>query len=125
MNSTMRHELTREQADGIRASIQPICENVEGLRHSANIEHVPYGDLRNGDIIWIAGYAMVVGNIRSYPQTDNSPDIIRFNGTMVDPDTDVTHTGYDGGTYGAHAEIIASIVNRDLVRKLLADGAQG
>jgi hypothetical protein len=77
-----------------------------------------YGDLVNGDQVWIEGHLFVVRNVRvvsaymcmSEGYGPGRP-VVRFEGGVVDASSDIAGTGYDGGTYGAipthHAVIVA------------------
>jgi hypothetical protein len=70
-----------------------------------------YGDLQNGDIVWICGYRFRVEDIRISSRRGekttmhgdpNTDDVIRFKGVCVDR-CSISSTGYNGGIYGGYA----------------------
>ena len=72
-----------------------------------------YGQLQNGDRVWIEGYLFEVCNLRivsAYMTISEGygpgRPVVRFEGRVVDPTASIARTGYDGGTYGG-------ILNRD------------
>jgi hypothetical protein len=77
-------------------------------------ETTTYGELVNGDIVIIQGYRFVVRDLWRVPANLTAPvwssqhrrtDVIRFHGHVADPASDIAGTGYDGGTYGAYADV--------------------
>src|SRR5262245_25357850 len=69
-----------------------------------------YGDLKNGDHVWIQGYLFEVVNLRivsarmdSIHEYGPGRPVVRFEGRVIDPKSDIARTTYDGGTYGAYA----------------------
>lgn len=77
----------------------------------AKTETVTYGEIRNGDRVYVQGYRFIVENVHvaaragdrrlswQEPLTD---DVIRFTGRCAD-DCGISRTGYNGGTYGGYA----------------------
>lgn len=71
-----------------------------------------YGELRNGDEVYIQGYRFRVDGIRVASRAGekttmhaepNRADVIRFTGIALDPT--LKGSGYDGGTYGRYADL--------------------
>jgi len=79
---------------------------------------ITYGELQNGDRIWIQGYRFTVANVRISSKASqitvgsnkepNRADVIRFEG-IADPDSTIARTSYNGGTYGAYADVSCTI----------------
>lgn len=66
-----------------------------------------YGELVNGDNVWIEGILFQVRDIRIVSASmdrvgEYGPGrpIVRFNGHVVDRSSSLARTGYDGGVYG-------------------------
>jgi hypothetical protein len=71
-----------------------------------------YGDVQNGDRVWIQGYLFEVRNLRRYPKASNptyTDDVIRFDGIVVDRSVDIAGSGYDGGVYGGYAFVAVHV----------------
>ncbi len=80
-----------------------------------------YGDLRNGDIVYVQGYRMRAHNVRissrkgdkaSLHSEPNTDDVIRFNGKVVDA-VDIKGTGYDNAVYGGYAFVPITVERPD------------
>ena len=72
-----------------------------------------HGELVDGDIVYVQGYRMRVRNVRvasrqgdktTMHSEPNRADVIRYNGDCVD-DCDIKRTSYNGGVYGAYADV--------------------
>lgn len=74
---------------------------------------VTHGELKDGDIIYNTGHEFVVTNLRKIPREDGKVTI-RYNGvcTADDRNDSIRKTSYNGGTYGAFADINATIKAR-------------
>lgn len=76
-----------------------------------------YGDLKNGDTVFVQGHRFIVRDVRISgrkgepgPGKDvNADDVIRFNGDCADADDSIKGTGYDGGVYGAYAFVPCTV----------------
>jgi hypothetical protein len=71
-----------------------------------------YGQLKNGDVVYIQGYRFRVDGIRisskagektTMHSEPNRADVIRFTGIALD--SSLIGSGYDGGTYGGYADV--------------------
>jgi hypothetical protein len=78
-----------------------------------------YGQLVDGDIVFIQGYRFQVADIRVSSKTGektsihgepNRADVIRFKGIALDPR--LAKTGYNGVTYGAYADVPVEVAER-------------
>lgn len=78
---------------------------------SIDTEYTTYGELQNGDEIYIQGYRFTVANVRissrrgdktSLHGEPNRADVVRFEAT-TDHDQ-LKHTPYNNGTYGGYAD---------------------
>lgn len=76
-----------------------------------------YGQLKNGDVVIIQGYKFIVDKIRvsskmgdnaSMHSEPNRADVIRFVGIALD--SKLRQTGYNGGVYGAYADVPVTVV---------------
>jgi hypothetical protein len=79
------------------------------LGMTKNIRH---DELTNGDKVWNTGYLFEINNVRQIEWTDEHGNIhivTRYEGKIVDPTSDLKGTGYDGGTYGARGDILATV----------------
>lgn len=74
-------------------------------------------DLKNGDVVYVQGYRFRVQDIRvssrkgdktTLHSEPNRDDVIRYKGVCVD-DCSITRTGYNGGTYGAYADVPCTV----------------
>jgi len=80
-----------------------------------NTTTTTYGQLQNGDRVWIEGYLFEVRNIRivsAYMTISEGfgpgRPVVRFEGHCVET-SNISGTGYDGGTYGGIVERPATI----------------
>lgn len=73
-----------------------------------DIQYVKYGDLKNGDVIYISGYTFKISNLT------NRNGTVRFKGTLTRDarNRSMRGTMYDGGTYGAYDWVRATIKRR-------------
>ena len=69
---------------------------------------ITYGELENGMKVWVGGYLFEVCNVRS--MVLKGLETVRFEGRCVDPECDISRTGYNGGTYGGVASYPCTIV---------------
>lgn len=75
-----------------------------------------YGQLVNGDRVVLQGYIFTVRNIRiieeqrSFKWDGAGPGrgVVRFTG-ICEPGSQLEHTGYNGGTYGAYVHVPVSM----------------
>jgi hypothetical protein len=72
--------------------------------HTKNITH---GELKDGMVIYNHGHQFTVKNV-----SEPLPGIIRYTGicTASRRNDSIRHSAYNGGTYGASADIRATIV---------------
>lgn len=86
-------------------------DNAKPLAHVDNLEAITHADIREGDHVWNAGYLMRASNVR---REIGRPNVVRYNGQILGDSnngygrTDLTGTGYDGGTYGAREDVRTS-----------------
>lgn len=84
-----------------------------------------YGNLQNGDRIFIQGYLFQISGLKVYPPSagDNRDDktkelygdhTVQFTGHVVDPTSTIARTGYDGGAYGGAHKVPCTIVTRPI-----------
>lgn len=83
-------------------------------------ETITYGELRNGDRIWVQGVLFEVQNVRvssrqgervTMHSEPNRVDLIRFEGAIIDDQGQrLKGTSYDGGTYGGYADRLATVL---------------
>jgi hypothetical protein len=122
-NGTTRRELRPEECAAVRASLAEVGRHIDGMRHANVTEQVRHDELRNGDINWREGIAFVVCNLWTVERDGVQPmQVVRFAGVVVDPVQAKRLGGYDGGVYGARADILATIVNRDVIRRMVETG---
>ena len=78
-----------------------------------------HADLVNGDVVIVQGYRFRTTDIRvSSKQGEKTTmhgepkraDVIRYIGVCVD-DCSISRTGYNGGTYGAFADVPITVVD--------------
>jgi hypothetical protein len=79
-----------------------------------------YGELKNGDVVIVQGYRFTVANIHvagrkgeqwTMHGEPNRADVIRFTGMTTDKS--LAGTPYNGGTYGAYADVPCWVVVED------------
>jgi len=73
-----------------------------------------YGELKNGDKIFLQGYLFEVTNIRLADTYNiDNPKVVRFEGrcTSDERNDSIRNTGYNGGTYGAYPWVKCTIVS--------------
>lgn len=97
---------------------------------------ITHGELQNGDLNWREGYLFRVENLRRLPlcaechgshghhfvtcrgkDQNATREVVRFEGRVVDAGASIARTGYDGGTYGAWADVPTVIELRDNVNR--------
>ncbi len=72
------------------------------------VKYTTYGELKNGDKIYLQGYLFQIENITFNNPAyfggvkDNTKSVIRFTGkcTADKRNDDIRHTMYNGGVYG-------------------------
>jgi hypothetical protein len=85
---------------------------------------ITYGELQNGDQIYLCGYLFTAENVRNIGPVEDSPgiieqyglDVIRFTGRVVDghpANEKIKGTGYDGGTYGGRCKVAITVRRAD------------
>ena len=57
-----------------------------------------YGNIKNGDQVWIQGHLFTVSDLHT-ETVHGLSGVIRFTGTLPESD-DLFHTPYNGGQYG-------------------------
>ena len=77
---------------------------------------IPHAELRDGDIAYVQGYKFLVSKVHvssrqgektTLHSTPNRADVIRYVGIALDPR--LRQTGYNGGVYGAYADVLITI----------------
>lgn len=73
-----------------------------------DIQYVKYGDLKNGNVIYISGHTFRISSLT------NRNGTIRFKGALTrdSRNRSLKGTMYDGGTYGAYEWVRATIKKR-------------
>ena len=73
-------------------------------------KNIRHDELKNGDVNWREGVRFEVQNLRIEPlySTGDGPMIVRFEGRILEPKS-LRGSGYDGGTYGARADVPATV----------------
>lgn len=74
------------------------------------MKEITFGELKNGDIIYNQGYEFIATDVRRVLLTTGG-DAIRYKGVCTDSDRNnsIRDTGYNGGTYGALAQLRTTI----------------
>lgn len=78
---------------------------ISQLRHNDNCTKIPHNELLPNDLVWRCGELFRANEIFCY-KGDNDQVVIRFEGICL--------TGSYSGTYGARADVSATIVKRGI-----------
>lgn len=88
----------------------------KSLRHSNNTIQIPFNEILPGDLVWTSGELFKASEVFGYKNERNQV-VIRFIGKSVKGYNSVEGTHFDGGMYGGRADIMATIVKRELATK--------
>lgn len=87
---------------------------IKNLRHSDNVIQIPQNDIIPGDKVWNCGELFEATEVSGYKDAFGIV-IIRYTGIAVAGYNNYQNDSrFDGGTYGARADVTATIVKRNL-----------